>query len=426
MSTGDRWHLVHPPADARKCSHRKYPSAEHEQGLRWQVRGADPDGRHVKRNFEYQAEAEAFDAELKAAVRAGRYVDERAGRVTLRSRCELWRSTRDHDPLTAERTETAFRCHVYEDPASPGRTPQGGIAIGEVPIGVLARQPSRLEAWLSATPLHVNSRLVLFDLVSAVFQAAVHDHIITENPFRLAVKRPRRVDLDVVAWDAATMVTVASGLPARWQPMPLLAASCGHRQGEAFAVAVRDVDFLRRTCRVDVQVKTVGNALVFAPIKNDRVRTVPVAADVIEVLAASMCEFGPVPVTLPWSQRSHRQHGKPVTRELLFTRPDGRALNRSAFNPYWRRAVKAAGIEYVPQIGGFHVCRHSAAAVWLSDGLNIARVASYLGDSVATVSKHYSHFMPDDTERARGIMDRHFAGLAGRSNALTFPSEAGG
>ena len=64
--------------------------------------------------------------------------------------------------------------------------------------------------------------------------------------------------------------------------------------------------------------------------------------------------------------------------------------------------------------------------MWLSDGLNIARVASYLGDSVATVSKHYSHFMPDDTERARGIMDRHFAGLAERSNALTFPSEAGG
>ena len=87
-------------------------------------------------------------------------------------------------------------------------------------------------------------------------------------------------------------------------------------------------------------------------------------------------------------------------------------------------AVKAAGIEYVPQINGFHVCRHSAAAVWLSDGLNIARVASYLGDSVATVSRHYSHFMPNDEERARGIMDRHFEGLAGRQDALRIPSGA--
>ena len=66
MSVGDRWHLVHPPAEARRCSHRKYPSAEHELGLRWQVRGTDGDGRPVKRNFEYQSDADAFDAELKA------------------------------------------------------------------------------------------------------------------------------------------------------------------------------------------------------------------------------------------------------------------------------------------------------------------------------------------------------------------------
>ena len=424
MSVGDRWHLVHPPAEARRCSHRKYPSAEHELGLRWQVRGTDGDGRPVKRNFEYQSDADAFDAELKANVRAGRYVDERAGKVTLRSRCELWRATRDHDPATAERTEAAFRCHVYEDPEHPGRTPQGGLAIGELPIGLLARQPSRLEAWLASTPLHVNSRLVLFDLVSAVFTSAVHDHIITENPFGLAVRRPKRIDLDVVAWDAGQMADVAGGLPARWQAMPLLAAACGHRQGEAFAVSVRDVDFLRRTCKIEVQVKLVGNRLVYGPIKNDRVRTVPVARDVIDLLAASLREQPAVAVTLPWSQKNHRQDGKPVMRELLFVRPDGQALSRSAFNPYWRRAVKAAGIEYVPQINGFHVCRHSAAAVWLSDGLNIARVASYLGDSVATVSRHYSHFMPNDEERARGIMDRHFEGLAGRQDALRIPSGA--
>lgn len=425
MSVADRWHLSRPPAGAKKCSaHRRVPSAEHEVGLRWQVRGVDADARPVKRNFEYEEDAKAYDAELKATVRAGTYVDDRAGKVTLRSRCELWRTTREHDPLTAERAETAFRCHVYDDPDHPGRTPQGGIAIGEMPIGLLARRPSALEAWLANTPLHVNSKLVLFDLVSAVFQSAVHDHIITENPFRSAIKRPKRVDLDVVAWDAAQMTAVADAMPERWRPMPLLAASCGHRQGEAFAVALRDIDFLRRTCRIDVQVKMVGNALVYAPIKNDKARTVPVASAVIDRLAASLRRYGPVSVTLPWSQKNHRQHGKPVTRELLFTREDGRALSRSVFNPYWRRSVSAAGIEDAPQRNGFHVCRHSAAAVWLSDGLNIARVASYLGDSVAVVSKHYSHFMPNDDERARGIMDRHFSALAERSDAPTFPSEA--
>lgn len=424
MSVADRWHLVHPPAGARKCSaHRRVPSAEHEVGLRWQVRGADADARPVKRNFEYEDDAKAFDAELKAAVRAGRYVDERAGRVTLKSRCDLWRTTRGYDPATGERVEAMLRNHVYEDPERPGRTPRGGVAIGDSPIGLLARQPSRIQSWFSGVPLHVNTKLVLFDLMSAVFTAAVHDHVITENPLKSgAVKRPKRVDLDVIAWDAERMAEVAAGLPARWQAMPMLAAACGHRQGEAFAVALRDLDLMRRTCRVEVQVRMVANVLVFAPIKNDKVRTVPIAGAVADMLAAH-CDrrrFPPAAVTLPWLEPG----GKKVTRELLFTREAGSALSRSAFNPYWRRAVQAAGIEYAPQRNGFHVCRHSAAAAWLSDGLNIARVANYLGDSVATVSKHYSHFLPGDEDRARGIMDRHFSGLAERQNALVLPFEA--
>jgi integrase len=429
VSVNDRWHLVHPPAGARKCSHRKYPSAEHEQGLRWQVRGFDADERPVKRNFEYEDQAKDFDAELKAAVKAGRYVDDRAGKVTLKSRCELWWRSREYDPLTAERVEATFRNHVYEDPDHPGRTPRGSVAIGELSIGLLARQPSRIASWFTALPLSVNSRLLLFDLVSAVFEAAIADHIIVENPFKTkAVSKPRHEDTDVVAWEAEQLAGVASMLPARWLPMPLLAGACGHRQGEAFAVAKTDIDWIRRTCRIEVQVKTVGNRLVFAPIKNDNARTVPIGRPVADLLSAHLRddEHRPRMVTLPWSQKGSRLDGKPVTRELLFTREDGRALSRSAFNPYWRKSVRAAGIEYVPQVTGFHVCRHSCAAAWLSDGLNIARVADYLGDSVAVVSKTYSHFLPRDEDRARAIMDEHWAVLAGRSNALTIPFEGRG
>lgn len=397
--------------------------------MRWQVRGRDADDHPVKRNFGSLAEAEAFDAELKVAVKAGRYVDERAGRVTLRSRCELWWRSREYDPLTAERVEATFRNHVYEDPGHPGRTPRGSVAIGELPIGLLARQPSRIAAWFTNLPLSTNTRLLLFDLVSAVFETAIADHIIIENPFKTkAVTKPKHVDTDVAAWEPAQLADVAGRLPGRWLPMPLLAAACGHRQGEVFAVALSDINWPRRTCRIEVQIKTVGNRLVFAPIKNDAARTVPIGRPVADLLSAHMRadEHKPRAVTLPWSDKGHRLDGKSVTRELLFTRDDGRALSRSAFNPYWRRAWRAAGIAEAEQVNGFHVCRHSAAAAWLSNGLNIAKVAHFLGDSVAVVSKTYSHFLPSDDERARAIMDEHFSGLAGRQNALRIPFEARG
>lgn len=426
MSVNDRWHLVHPEPGSKKCSaHRKVPSAEHEIGLRWQVRGLNADLRTVKRNFEYEDDAKDFDAELKAAVKAGRYVDERAGRVTLHSRCELWVSTREHDPATRERVETAFRCHVYEDPGRPGWTPRGAIAIGEAPIGLLARQPSRLEAWLRSLKLHGNTKALLFDLLSSVFKQAVRDHIVMENPFVDGIDRPKYVKREPAAWPAEVVADVSGQLPPHLRAMPLLAAACGHRQAEAFAVSVADLGDLRRMCRVDVQLKVVGNRSVFAPLKNDQARTVPVAAWVRDVLGDHMRDHPPAPVTLPWL-REDGQLGKPVTRRLVFTRPDGQPLTRMSFNPMWRRAWAAAGVEPAEQVNGFHVCRHSAAAVWLSGGLNIAKVARNLGDTVAVVSKTYAHFLPADDERARTIMDEHFSCLGERSNARTLPSEAKG
>lgn len=421
MSVRDRWHLARPPAGARKCGkHKKVPSAEHEQGLQWQVVGTDDRGHPVKRNFQYQTDADAYDAELKASVRAGKYVDERAGKIPLRARCEHWLTTREHDPVTRERVLGSFRNHVYEDPQRPGFTPRGAIAIGDVSMSLLARQPSRLQAWMTSLKLAGNTKCLLYDLISAVFQQAVHDHIIVENPFGVAVRRPKWTKTDVAAWPAELVATVAGNLPPHLEAMPLLAASCGHRQAEAFAVAKPDVDFLRATCRIEVQLKLVDGRPMFAPIKNDTTRTVPIAAWVRDQLAEHMRLFSPVPVTLPWLRPDHTI-GKPVTRLLLFTRPDGRPLTRNSFNPMWRRAWAAAGVEPAEQVNGFHVCRHSAAAAWLSGGLNVAKVAAYLGDTVAVVTDTYSHFLPSDENRARDIMDAHFAPLAGRSSTLTPP-----
>ena len=143
---------------------------------------------------------------------------------------------------------------------------------------------------------------------------------------------------------------------------------------------------------------------------------------VYDQLAEHQHLFPAVPVTLPLLRADHTL-GKPVTRLLLFTRPDGTVLSRNSFNPMWRRAWKAAGVKDADQVNGFHVCRHSAAAAWLSGGLNIARVANYLGDSVAVVSTTYSHFLPSDEARARAIMNEHFSVLAERQTSRVPSSE---
>jgi integrase len=164
-----------------------------------------------------------------------------------------------------------------------------------------------------------------------------------------------------------------------------------------------------------VQIKAVGGQLVYAPVKNKKARDVPMAEPVLPRLSEYMRRFPPVPVTLPWHEPSNKKrHGKPVTRELILTRPDGRPMQAEAFNRPWRAACKKAGIpDRGPRLNAFHAMRHTFASACLSDGLNPAKVAALLGDTLEVTLATYSHFLPDDDDRARDILGRFFNPVSG-------------
>jgi hypothetical protein len=49
------------------------------------------------------------------------------------------------------------------------------------------------------------------------------------------------------------------------------------------------------------------------------------------------------------------------------------------------------------------------ASAWLSAGLNLAKVASYLGDTKQVVLATYAYFMAGHDDRAQEIMSAFFA-----------------
>ena len=409
MAVYDRWwKAALQPDGTRKRVH----SADYGCERRWQVRWRDEQGKQRTQVFARKAEAEALDVKIRAQLKDGTYTDPSAGLARFRDYAEGWRKRQTtHDLATAERIEASLRNHVYAADGTPGRTPSGAPALGDYPMRALSRQVSLVQTWIAGAPLHPNSVRLLVDMVSPVFAAAVEDGLIPRNPFRSSqVKKPPEVKHEATAWTAVQVEAVAAELPACWSAFPYLGASTAMRQGELFAFALDDLDWLRKVARVAVQVKYVGGALVFAPIKNKKNRDVPVADPVIPVLSEHVRLHPPVAVTLPWHDpRDRKRHGKPVTRRLIFTRPDGGALTRPVFNRQWRKAWRAAGIAEAEQVNGCHVLRHTAASEWLSKGLGLARVAAYLGDTKEVVLKTYAHFMPDDEDRAREIMNAFFA-----------------
>lgn len=377
MSVSDRWHKSRPKPGEPKCrEHDMSPSRAHGKGDRWQVRWRDENGKQGSRNFarktgkDPERHADAFDAQVKSQMDAGTYIDPAAGKVLLRARGDMYVKALTVDESTRDAVAARLRLHVYPE-------------LGSYEMRSLARSPSVCQAWmrgLQATlaPSYIR---IIRGALSAIFDTAVDDGIISRNPLRAgSVKAPRMPKRKIEPWTEERVEAVTEALAERFAAMADLASGTGMRQGELFGFAQDDVNWLaaRKLARVRRQVKIVRGALVFAPPKGDRDRDVPMADPVALRLSQHLEQFPAVTVTLPWKVPG----GKPVTARLMFTSVTGKALARNDFNRYvWKPALERAGViqpraEGVQAWGesrenGMHALRHFYASALLADGVDI-------------------------------------------------------
>jgi integrase len=438
----DRWHVASPEPGAESCRCRNgrggklYPSADHLKGKRWQVQWEDPNApgrKRLKRNFELKdgdnpnLHAAAYDKHIQGTIVARTYTDPGAGDVTLKDYAETWRKGRGHDVNQAAAVERRLRLHVYEGEPGSGLTPRGAPAIGQHTLAVLDRRPSLSSAWISAMPLAQRSALHVVTDVSACLDAALDDGAVRRNPLKAdSVRWPSPGRTRARPWTAGQVAAMRGELPGLWQVVPDLGAGTGMRQGEMFGLGVDDVDWLvRKDPRVRVvrALKIVGNELRFGPLKNRKVHSVPLAPLLKEKLSRHLDQYPAREVTLPWHDpRDRERHGQPVTVRLVLSTGAGMPVDRPLFDRCWRAARKRAGI--TPADGrarddGCHALRHTFASLQLRQGVDIVRVAAWLGDTVAVVADTYAHLMPgDDDSDGAAAVDSFF-----RSCALDVPAE---
>ncbi|MFE2303631.1 tyrosine-type recombinase/integrase [Streptomyces sp. NPDC059445] len=270
--------------------------------------------------------------------------------------------------------------------------------------------PSHLRLWLRSLEdrgLSAGYRRGIFAHVSTVFSAAVEDRVIRVNPCRArSVRAPRLEPRKVKPWPAGRIRAVQSELPERYRALVNVAAGCGLRQGEAFGLAVEDVDFLGGVVHVVRQVKLLRlHRPVFAPPKGGKERNVPLPESVAFALAKHLKRYPAVRITLPWKTLD----GPPVTASLIFTGPMGLSLDRNRFNDReWRPALRAAGVE-TGRDNGMYALRHFYASVLLDAGERIKAVSEYLGhhDPGFTL-RTYTHLMPSSGKRTRAAVDDVF------------------
>lgn len=430
MAVYDRWHRDPQPGEQPcKCGrgrNRLYPAAGHLSGDRWQVRWRDPaTGRQKARNFaqrdgaDPELHAEAFDKVIAGQIITRTYIDPRAGEVTLREFAERLRKARKiPNTETAANLEGRLRLHVYEGESGSGRTSTGAPAIGQHTMGLLAAQPSIIMAWAAALPLSPGRARHVMGDVSYCFQVAIGDGIVMRDPVRLpAVEWPEVTGHLARPWSFEQLEAMRAELGARYRVLLDLGAGTGMRQGEMLGLGADDIDWLKREdprVRVVRQLKYLDGKLWFAPLKNRRPHTAPLSPELKRRLQRHLDEFPAVTVTLPWLDPSDRErHGKPHAVRLIVTDATRGAVRKTTLGKAWRRAAAAAGV--TPEGGrarddGCHALRHTYVSTQLRAGIDVVRVAAWIGDTVETVVGTYAHMMPGgDDGDGRAAVDSFFA-----------------
>ncbi|HEY5663468.1 MAG TPA: site-specific integrase [Ilumatobacter sp.] len=183
-------------------------------------------------------------------------------------------------------------------------------------------------------------------------------------------------------------VTPAGTRGARPADQTVGALGLGLRQGEACAITIDRVDFLRRRVTIDRQVVTARRAIdhalgpVNTPASN---RTIPLPETVAVLISEHIATFTP-----------HGPRGR-----LLFTTSDGTMLGRQTYFAAFNGAVKRLGIEASSQD-----LRHHAASRLIAAGCSPRAVAAFLGHKNATETLNtYAHLWPTDEGRIVAAID---------------------
>jgi integrase len=228
-------------------------------------------------------------------------------------------------------------------------------------------------------------------LLRSVYASAVLDRLVAASPVvRLSLPPTHRER--VVPLSVDQVLALADAMPARNRAMVITQAGLGLRIGELLSLRVQDVDFMRRTVRVEWQIAP-GARVRSAPKTRRSTRTVPLPQVVAEALSRQVAEFPPGEDGTLFTTR----FGAPYAHAYYGTRIFAAAVDRAG----------------VPPSTTSHDLRHHYASVLLAQGESVVAVAERLGHhNAALVLSTYGHLMPDSEDRTRRAVDSAWAACA--------------
>src|SRR3954452_20479395 len=242
----------------------------------YEARWRDDQGRQRKKAFTKKGDADRYAATVEADKARGTYVE--PSKITVAEYARSWAETRPHRPTTARRTEMMIRLHITG-------TRLGGRKLADV-------RPSEVQGWATdrsrvLAPTTVRQAV---GLLRSVYGSAVRDRLVASSPV-VRIQLPRYERERVVPLSVEQVAALARAMPERYRAMVLTQAGLGLRIGELLALRVQDVDFLRRTVRIQWHITQGAKGERSEPKTPRSRRAIPLPRLVADALAAQLAAY---------------------------------------------------------------------------------------------------------------------------------------
>ena len=347
----------------------------------WRARYRDEAGHEHSKHFARKVDAQRWLDQVTASVVTGSYVDPKSGKITFAAYFEQWSARQVWVLGTVLAMKLAVRSTTFSD------------------MTMRSIRPSHVESWvklMTADGLAPGTITTRFNNVRAVFRAARKDKIIGADPAEgITLPRKRRAEAAMTIPTPADIGKILAAADVRFRPFIGLCAFAGLRLGEAAAVKVGDIDFLRRTLTVSRQVQRADRFHVeIRPPKYGSERVVYLPEALVNMLAA------------------HVEDGVRPEGWLFVGTHDG-PPHQNTVGYWWRKTLRNAGLKDIK----LHDLRHFYASGLIAQGCDVVTVQRALGHATATTTLNtYSHLWPTAEDRTRkaaqAMMAAAFGNLA--------------
>ena len=248
-------------------------------------------------------------------------------------------------------------------------------------------------------PLSAKTIRNIHGIMSKSFSVAVHQGLIKRNPVELAtLPRVEKQEICPLT-DAQIKAFMQACSGHEYERVYKLILFTGLREGEAMGLTWDCVDFQTGVLKINKQLQKRperDGGYTFAPLKNDKARTITAAPFVIQLLkeqekAQIQQRLKAGEVWQGWQDMEEHKTG------LVFTRDSGRHLDVTMLYKAYKKLAEQIG---APD-SRVHDLRHTYAVLSLQNGDPIKTVQDNLGHATAAftldVYGHVSEKMKEDS-----------------------------